>query len=177
MHGSDVQSRFWPFRFAAGALHDFRRTNSHLSKTSRGGKSGFDIRSSMTAIAILPISRHGWCSVVKGTGNRRAYFTSSIPTMAISSGIRLPSASNVCIRLPAVRSLAHTKASGRSFFNTDLMNFMSLASPIVTTSRSVLSPWDRVLRDSQLSAHRPWAQSSVEQRTRCVWHQSSSGIP
>ena len=81
MNGNNVQSRLWPLRFGADALHDLRTTNSHLSNTSRGGKSGLAIRSSMTAIAILPISRHGWCSVVSGTGNRRAYFTSSMPTM------------------------------------------------------------------------------------------------
>ena len=73
---------------ARTSLHDLRTTNSHPSSTSRGGKSGLAIRSSMTAIAILPMSRHGWCSVVSGTGNRRAYFTSSIPTIRMSSGIR-----------------------------------------------------------------------------------------
>ena len=114
---------------------DLRTISSHLNKTSRGGKSGLAILSSMTANAILPRSRHGWCRVVRGTGNSRAYFTSSIPTMRMSFGIRQPSDIRVCIRSPAVISLAQTKASGLSFFMMDLTNFASEASPIVTKSR------------------------------------------
>ena len=38
-------------------------------------------RSSMAAMAVAPMSAHGWWMVVSGTESRLAYFTSSTPAI------------------------------------------------------------------------------------------------
>src|SRR5580692_11195832 len=70
--------------------HDLRTTVWVCSKMSRVGRSGFSTRCNIVTMAIAPISAQFWCCVVSGTGKRLEYFTSSIPTMRISSGTRIP---------------------------------------------------------------------------------------
>jgi hypothetical protein len=66
------------------------------SRMSRVGRSGFSTRCNIVTVAIAPISAQFWCCVVKGTGRRPEYFTSSIPTMRISSGTRIPWLTEAC---------------------------------------------------------------------------------
>ncbi len=67
---------------------DSRTTNVQSRRMSRLGISGDAIRSNIAATAATPISRQGWCTVVRGTVKRLAYWTSSMPTIRTSSGIR-----------------------------------------------------------------------------------------
>ena len=86
-HRCKETPQFQEFREAP---QDCRTINWHPNNTSRGGKSGLAILSNITASAARPMSRQGWCWVVRGTGSRRAYLTSSIPTIRMSDGMPFP---------------------------------------------------------------------------------------
>ena len=54
------------------APQDSRTTSAQSISTSRAGAFGRSSRASISPSAASPISRHGWCTVVSGTGNREA---------------------------------------------------------------------------------------------------------